>query len=631
MWLILEDQTGGAISALPLPEGRFLLGRGRDCNLVLQGYRISRHHLLIERSGDEVSFEDLDSTMGVTLNGAQSSSGKLESGDLIGVVNHRLRFQLDLPEVLEGSTGSSPSLQGSSMEKESSDAALPWRSFNALLEKLSHSSNSRELLERLLEGVIDLFSAHRGFVLLKDRNKSKLIPVATVSLDEPQNFIAISSTVYNKALKEGRTVFIRNSLNDKLCQGVQSLSPEEGARSILCGPLSSSGRVFGVIYVDVKEGVGKVEAEGINFFNNVIGLASQLLSGSETRKHLIEAKSRLRTMTTLFPQEDDFVIGTSNASQELLKLIQSAAPLDVSVLITGETGTGKEMVAREIHRNSAVAGGPFVPVNCAALPRDIVEAELFGAEKGAYTGAAELRLGRFELAKGGTLFLDEVGEMPLDVQTSLLRVLQEKKLRRLGGSEELPVSFRLLCATNAKLEEAVREGSFRQDLYYRINVFRIELEPLRNRREDILPLARNFLAYYCKRYGKEIEDFSAQSAELLEKHDWPGNIRELKNAAERAAVIESSNEVRSSSLPIGKDSGSILGMSSEDAIDSILEILPRDYSEARELFERAFLQRCLDESKGNIAAAARNAGMSRCAIYRRLTALGIVEKDGKKK
>ena len=624
MWLILEDKSGGAVSATPLPEGQFFIGRGAKCNLVLQGLRISRKHVKITRKGEDVSFEDLGSTLGVALNGAQAMSGQLNPGDRLTIVNHNLRYEQNLPDVLEGASTSD-----FIDDEEGADAAFEWRPFNAFIEKLGSTTSSRDLLEQLLHGIIDLFSAQRGFVLLKDRNKSKLVPVATASIDDAEAFVSVSSTVYNKALKEGQAVFIRNSLDDKLCQGVQSLAPEDGPRSIVCGPLSSMGKVFGVIYVDVPQNRAKIGRSHIEFFKTITGLASHLLSGNETRKRLIEARGRIRTMAALLPQEDDFVLGKSDASEQLRQLITSAAPLDVSVLITGDTGTGKEMVARQVHSNSSVSEGPFVPVNCGALPRDIVEAELFGAEKGAYTGATERRIGRFELANSGTLFLDEIGEMPLEVQTALLRVLQERKLTRLGGTEEVPVSFRLVCATNVDLEQAVREGTFRQDLYYRINVFRIGLQPLRERSDDILPLARHFLAYYNHRYGRKVTDFDSDAQHLMKTYDWPGNIRELKNAVERAVVVEQSPLVTQQNLPIFQGSGLPMNMSEEEAINGLLEILPRAYAEARELFERAFLKRCLEEAKGNIAAAARGAGMSRCAIYRRLTALGLVEKDEK--
>jgi len=618
MWLILEDGQGGDVSAVPLPEGEFVVGRGATCNLVLQGLRISRHHVKLIRRSSDVSFEDLGSTLGVALNGAQAMSGHLQPGDRLTVVNHRLRFERNLPDAL---TSAAPS---DGTQDTDDDAALPWRPFQTFLDGLGNTSNTRELLERLLTGLLDHLKAQRGFVLLKDRNKAKLVPVATAAIDDADNFVAVSSTVYSKALSEGQAVFIRNSLDDKLCQGVQSLAPEDGPRSILCAPLSSQGKTFGVIYLDVLTNRSTMGAREIGFFKTIVGLASHLVSGNETRRRLVETRGRLQAMAALLPGNDDFVFGISSASTEVRHLIASAAPLDVSVLITGETGTGKEMVARQIHQASAVAEGPFVPVNCGALPRDIVEAELFGAEKGAYTGATDRRIGRFELASGGTLFLDEIGEMPLDVQTSLLRILQERKLTRLGGNEEVPVTFRLVCATNVDLEAAVRAGTFRQDLYYRINVFRIGLSPLRERPEDVLPLARHFLQYFGTRYGRPFPEFSDDAARLLTTHAWPGNIRELKNAVERAVVVETGSRIERTSLPIGPGTGLPMNMTQDEAIDGLLGILPRGYADARELFERAFLKRCLDEARGNIAAAARGAGMSRCAIYRRLTALGLV-------
>ena len=233
----------------------------------------------------------------------------------------------------------------------------------------------------------------------------------------------------------------------------------------------------------------------------------------------------------------DEIIGTSPALQKVLSLISKVAPTDATVMVTGETGTGKELVARAIHRRCRRSSRAFVSVNCAAIPRDLIASELFGHEKGAFTGALQRRLGRFELAEGGTIFLDEVGELPIDTQIALLRVLQEREFWRVGGTRSIQANVRVIAATNCNLQSAIVVGNFRRDLFYRLNVFPIEMPPLRGRREDIPALVEYFVDRYAKKLGKRICGVNRNTMELLQSYRWPGNIRELQNVIERSVVV----------------------------------------------------------------------------------------------
>jgi transcriptional regulator with PAS, ATPase and Fis domain len=233
----------------------------------------------------------------------------------------------------------------------------------------------------------------------------------------------------------------------------------------------------------------------------------------------------------------DEIVGTSAALQRVLSLVTKVAPTDASVLITGETGTGKELVARAIHRRSRRSSGAFVSVNCAAVPRDLIASELFGHEKGSFTGAVQRRVGRFELAEGGTIFLDEVGELPMETQIALLRVLQEHEFERVGGTRSIQTNVRVVAATNRNLQEAIAAGSFRSDLFYRLNVFPIEIAPLRERREDIPVLVEYFIDRCARNVGKNMRGIEKNSLELLQSYPWPGNIRELQNVIERSLIM----------------------------------------------------------------------------------------------
>ena len=233
----------------------------------------------------------------------------------------------------------------------------------------------------------------------------------------------------------------------------------------------------------------------------------------------------------------DEIVGTSSPLQKVLSLVSKVAPTDATVLVTGETGTGKELVARAIHRRSRRSSRAFVSVNCAAIPRDLIASELFGHEKGSFTGAVQRRLGRFELAEGGTIFLDEVGELPAETQIALLRVLQEHEFERVGGTRSIQTNVRVIAATNRNLQAATAAGTFRSDLFYRLNVFPIEMPPLRERKEDIPSLVEYFIDRYARKLGKNIRGVSSRTLELFQSCPWPGNIRELQNVIERSVIV----------------------------------------------------------------------------------------------
>ncbi|MBP1628183.1 MAG: transcriptional regulator, NifA subfamily, Fis Family [Holophagaceae bacterium] len=306
------------------------------------------------------------------------------------------------------------------------------------------------------------------------------------------------------------------------------------------------------------------------------------------------------------------IVGSSDAMKSVFQLIGGVASTDATVLILGESGTGKELVAREIHTSSRRASGPFVAINCAALPESIIESELFGHEKGAFTGAISARKGRFEQADGGTIFLDEVGELPLAVQAKLLRVLQERVFDRVGGSKPIKTDARVLAATNRDLEAGIKAGTFREDLYWRLNVFPICLPPLRARRSDIIPLADHFAEKNARVHGKDIRRISSPAIDLLVSYHWPGNVRELENCIERAVILSSDAVIHSYHLPPSLQSGE----SSDTAPSSTLEA-------AVSRLEKEMLMEALKMTSGNMAAAARRLGITERQMGFRVHRYGI--------
>ncbi len=305
------------------------------------------------------------------------------------------------------------------------------------------------------------------------------------------------------------------------------------------------------------------------------------------------------------------LIGQSRAMQEVFSLIERVAPMDSTVLITGETGTGKELVARAIHSHSKRQQGPFVALNCGAIPEHLMESELFGYEKGAFTDAKQQRRGKLEMAMGGTLFLDEIGEVSPRMQVDLLRVLQEKVFYRIGGSKPIHVDCRIVAATNRDLKKAVEEGRFREDLYYRLNVIAIHIPPLRERKEDIPLLAKHFLMKFCRETNKHIDRISRDAMDLMMLYDWPGNVRELQNAIERAVVIGQGRVIQAKDLPI-----SIQGEGRGEFGNRTLQAIEREH-----------IEKILRDTNWNIAMSARILGIDRSTLYKKIKRYNI-QKSG---
>lgn len=299
------------------------------------------------------------------------------------------------------------------------------------------------------------------------------------------------------------------------------------------------------------------------------------------------------------PQQQREVIGESQAMRELMHFVRRVAASEAAtVLIEGENGTGKDLIAKTLHYQSLRQAEPFIAINCAAIPETLLESELFGYEKGAFTDAKAQKRGLFELADKGTLFLDEIGEIPLVLQAKLLRVLEEQTFRRLGGLKDINVDLRVVAATNKGLREAVQEGAFRQDLYFRLNVIHIVIPPLRERREDILPLARHFIEVYNRKFKRQIEGLTPEAERILLAHDWPGNVREVRNAIERAMILEESRRITPASLPLSLNTAAAAAPADPTAP------LP-DGGLSLEDNERLLLQRALDKTNGNQTQAAK--------------------------
>ncbi|HWS54224.1 MAG TPA: sigma-54 dependent transcriptional regulator [Pyrinomonadaceae bacterium] len=321
------------------------------------------------------------------------------------------------------------------------------------------------------------------------------------------------------------------------------------------------------------------------------------------------------------------LLGDSEAMRRVRSMIEKVAETDATVLVRGESGTGKELVARELHeRSTARRRGAFVAVNCAALPSELIESELFGHERGAFTGAAARRKGKFEQADGGTLFLDEIGDMSANVQAKLLRALEERSIERLGGGDSIPVDVRIVSATHRRLEEEIGRNNFRADLFYRLQVVTIEVAPLRERREDIPALAEAFARQAAERYHLPPRRLAPSALRRLVEYEWPGNVRELRNAVERALILAEGDEVAAKDLPaLGVEAPrpAKAAAAKGDAGDALAVPFTSDFREDRREFERRYITRCLEEAGGNVTRAAAVLGMHRQSLQHKLRELGL--------
>ena len=397
---------------------------------------------------------------------------------------------------------------------------------------------------QLLGLIFDVVPAERGAVLLCDNPDEFTSTAAWDRVLGPGHPVRVSRTVVQRALQERVGLVVSDALGNETLRQVKTLF-ELKVRSLLCVPLLVADRVLGAIYLDSTSSTVQFDEDHLQVMTAVAGIASLAFDNVRHWEQLQQENQELRAEIEL----EHNMVGGSPAMRKVFDFIRRVAPTDSTVLIQGESGTGKELVARAVHRNSSRADRPFVAINCAAITETLLESELFGHEKGAFTGAAAQKKGKVEVAEGGTLFLDEIGELAPGLQAKLLRVLQEREFERLGGNKPIKLNIRLVAATNRSLPEAVKAGTFRNDLYYRLNVVALNMPLLRERREDISVLAEHFVAKASRKCGMRMKSLSSEALACLMHYDWPGNVRELENALERALVLGSTDSILPDDLP----------------------------------------------------------------------------------
>ena len=598
-----------------LKGGEVSIGRDPSNHLSINDLSVSRRHSVIMREGARFKITDLESHNGTFVNDIPVREQFLNHGDRIKLGNSFILFLLhDVevpPDFIIERPGEEIMVTKSVIRFRTEDIVGQMaRELNVLM-KVSQTINSSrslaELQQQLLEIILDVIPAQHGAILLVEEGPEQ--PPKFYDSGESYMYpgpFQVSSATVRQSLGEGVAV-ICSDPTDEPTPG-ETMASDSRALSVLCVPLTLGGRRLGVIYLDAG-GPPDTFCEGhIKLLTAISNVASVAVENIRRVEFLESENRRLRDDSHVEHQ----MIGESAAMRKVYEVVKRVSRADSTVMLRGESGTGKELAARAIHLNSPRAEKPFVAVNCATLTETLLESELFGHEKGAFTGAVAQRKGKLEAASGGTVFLDEVGELSSSVQAKILRVLQEREFERVGGNRPIKVDLRIITATNRDLEGAVKAGDFRQDLYYRLNVVSLQMPPLRERREDINLLTNYFAVKYSEKCKRPIDGISAEARSYLVGYDWPGNVRELENVIERAIVLGSTPHIVPEDLP-----------------ETLLEkeappgIAPVKYYESIKEYKKQLVVRAVAQAGGNYKEAAELLGIHPNNLHRLIRNLGL--------
>ncbi|MBW8875817.1 MAG: sigma 54-interacting transcriptional regulator [Acidobacteria bacterium] len=613
----------------PLDGEALPIGRHSANRLQLPDLGVSRQHCVLEPAAGGFRLRDLGSRRGSFVNGLPVQERFLEEGDLVTLGDSLFLFQVRE----EGTPGSGPAvlLEGATPTAETTIHLSPEdalysrpqevlaalasdrggrtaRDLHTLLQvgtALQSLRSTPSLARRLLELVLAAVPAERAALLLADRGTAELADAFALDRHGATDPFPVSRTLAGKVLGERLSVLAADVLAEPDLAGAASLRGDL-IQSLLAVPLSHLDRPLGLLYLDTREPGTRFDEGHLQLVTAVAGIAAAALATVRGIEWLEEENRRLAAG---FAHD---MVGESPRMREIYRLLNRVAATGSTVLLLGESGTGKELAAQAIHRASSRAERPFVAVNCATLSETLLESELFGHERGAFTGAVSRRTGKVEVADSGTLFLDEIGEIPLPLQAKLLRFLQEREIERLGSTRPIRVDVRVIAATNRDLERAARAGTFREDLYYRLNVITLHLPPLRERREDVPLLASHFAAQTSRRLGRPVAGFTPEARACLLRYDWPGNVRELANAVERALVLGEDDLIRPEDLP-----------------EAVLEAgagpgaaVTRYHETLNETKKRLILA-ALAEAGGNVTKAGALLGLHPNYLHRLISNLGL--------
>jgi transcriptional regulator with GAF, ATPase, and Fis domain len=619
-------------STIPLPEGEAALGRDPANAVAVADASVSRKHCLLRQEEDgRFRIKDLASRNGTLVNGLAVKEQWLHHGDEIATGDSVFLFLLEeqdlaVPAGRVEFDDSHPMaetkviqpkevmyLHPDRLQKELPPTSQVARNLNALLKisRVVHAIRDLEELQaQLLDLIFEVVPADRGAILLAEGAALEFscLYARTRRADQPQ-LVRVSRTIARQVMEQSVAILGVDVPANGALRDVESLVASE-VRSLLCVPLTVFQRVIGCIYLDSTSSASRFQDDHLQVLAAIAGISAVALDNARRLQWLEQENQRLTTEV----RQEQSLVGEGARMKEIFQFLARVAPTESTVLIEGESGTGKELAARALHRNSKRGNRQFVAINCAAIPETLLESDLFGHERGAFTGAAVQKKGRLEVADGGVVFLDEIGELAPALQVKLLRVLQEREFERVGGTQTIKVDIRLIAATNRDLTEAVRNGEFRQDLYYRLAVVRLTMPPLRERREDIPMLTRHFVQKYAKRSKVKPKPVSREAMAALVNYEWPGNVRELENAIERALVMGSSDAVLLEDLP-----ESLLEQ------ESPAEMHEGKYHASVKELKKQLIIDAVEQTRGNYVEAAGILGVHPNYLHRLIRNLGLKE------
>ena len=565
------------------------IGSSPDNDVVLPDPLIGDAYASIHFDGQTYTIATLQRKAEVVVNGKKRSKHKLSHDDKLVIGSCELRFAL---------------IDEAPIQEEEAAATVAdldaYHKLFAFSDQLMHQRDLGELLETLMDHVIEITNADKGFLILMEGDTLDIKVARNLKRENIADAISqLSDSIIAKVVQSRKPVIISDAMHDAEFMAAKSVM-QLRLTSVICAPLLDRGRLLGLIYVGNDSIVDLFQEQTLNVLSVFAAQASLIVANALLLDELRVDNRKMHERLEAFRFGE--IVGTSPVMQQVFRRVEKIAPTDISVLITGETGTGKELIAREIHTRSPRTGKPFVTINCGAIPENLLESELFGHVKGAFTGAVATKQGKFQAADGGTLFLDEVGEMQLELQVKLLRAIQEKVVIRVGDTRPETVDIRILAATNRDLEKEIGAGRFREDLYYRLNVVNLHLPPLRARGDDIVVVARYLLSRYTREFDARVKGFSPNATVAMRKHQWPGNIRELENRIKKAIVLCDSSV-------IGPDD---LGLTA-DVLPAIMTL-----AEAKDKFQRDYINEVLALNNGNRTKTARDLGVDPRTIFRHL-------------
>jgi transcriptional regulator with GAF, ATPase, and Fis domain len=566
------------------------IGRAGANDVAIDSPSLEEHHAQVVFDGRDFSVAPVDSGAAVLVNGKKKRKSKIFHNDKLTLGDVDLVFSLY-------DESSSRDAEGHDSKTSEIEGMMKLSDFN---RRLLEIRTIPEQIEALLDAVIEVVDANKGFVILLRDGDPEVAAARNVDRETiPDAVTQLSDSILRRCIETRQPLIVSDAVNDTMFNSSESVLNLQ-LSSVMVAPLIAQGQLLGLIYVGNDNVVNLFEQSSLEVLTVFAGQASLILQNAILLNQLTTDRDRIAE--ELEAQRFGDIIGSCPSLQEVFRRVEKVAAADVNVLITGETGTGKELFARELHRRSNRADGPFIVVNCGAIPENLMESELFGHVRGAFTGAVATREGSFQAADGGTLFLDEIGEMPLALQVKLLRALQERVVVKVGDTKPQSVDIRVLAATNRDLESSIKESTFREDLYYRLNVVNLHLPPLRDRGDDIVILAKFLLNKYTAEFGSTVKGFTPKALEAMQSYDWPGNVRQLENRIKKAIVLADKTLIGPDDLDLGGDQ--------QRAVVPL--------AQAREDFTRSYILQVLERNGGNRTRTARELGVDPRTVFRYL-------------